>query len=513
MSQHISLLLQELNQSSTEQPHDVARDAWIQTASSDEIEQLLSGLIDLAQDDQIQQHPRLVGVLIQLVRWLRNPALAPTSDAEAEGAVGRQIVLLYKHLGGQCACRWVLLQWLATAALPATLRSLVKLLPESSVPDDKAVALVFSPLFQDRTYDPGDLFPELLDALDQPRLAPLILDLANFLTRENRVDKHPASDRRKKLEGLLRDLMHRLDQLDEEGGSAQAPEELSHLVGEAVALVVSLCDALALIGHRDSTAVLLQVLDLPHRRIRTEAGAALARLGEESGIETLLELAREPVARLRVLAYAAELGLEDRLDPNYATDEARCEAEVALQLAQPAYFGLPPTRMEKIDQRQMYWPGSDEPVDCFLYRYFYELGDSQLSNIAIGGPISHTFAADLVDVSIEDIYAAFAGWDVEHEEIFEIQAEELNDAQRMDVSRLVRRAHDAGYEDVAAVCLGQFFGARFIVARARREAVEGLLAADRDQILWYPASGVRPLGPHEVLCIYKGRQLLRSFPA
>jgi hypothetical protein len=235
-------------------------------------------------------------------------------------------------------------------------------------------------------------------------------------------------------------------------------------------------------------------------------------LGEESGIETLLDLAREPVARLRVLAYAAELGLEDRLDPNYATDEARCEAEVALQLAQPAYFGLPPTRMEKIDQRQMYWPGSDEPVDCFLYRYFYELGDSQLSNIAIGGPISHTFAADLVDVSIEDIYAAFAGWDVEHDEIFESQAEELNDAQRMDVSRLVRRAHDAGYEDVAAVCLGQFFGARFIVARARREAVEGLLAADRDQILWYPASGVRPLGTHEVLCIYKGRQLLRSFP-
>jgi HEAT repeat protein len=512
MTQSISLLLQDLSQSSTEQSHDIARDAWIQTTSFEEIQQLLNGLIDLAQRGQVQQHPRLVGVLIQLIRWLRNPASSLATLEEDEDAVNRRIVLLYRHLGDQCDSRWMLLQWLATAAQPAMLRSLVELLSENSLPDDKAVALVFSPLFQNRTYDPGDLFPRLLDALDQPQLATSILDLGNFLVRENRVNTHPAADRRRTLEHLLRDLMYRLSQLEEEGGSAQAPEELSRLVGEAVALVVSLCDALALIGHRDSTAVLIQVLDLPHRRIRTEAAAALARFGEESGIEALLDLAREPVARLRVLAYAAELGLEDRLDPKYATDESRCESEVALQLAQPAYFGLPPTRMETIDHRQMYWPGCDEPVDCYLFRYFYELGDSLLSNIAIGGPISHTFAADLVDVSIDDIYAAFAGWDVEHEEIFEVQAEGLNDAQRLEVSRLVRRANDAGYDEVETVCLGQFFGRRFIVARARREAVEGLLTADPDQILWYPASGARPLGPHEVLCIYKGRQLLRSFP-
>jgi hypothetical protein len=424
----------------------------------------------------------------------------------------RQIVLLYKHLGGQCECRWRLLQWLAAAAKPHALEALVELLPTAEFPDDNAVGLVFSPLFQQRSYRPADLFPSLLQKLDRPQIAPSILDLANFMVRDGRTNQHPAADRREQLQELLRDLMHQLEHLDEMEGDAPSPQQLSRTVADAVALIVSLCDALALIGHPDSTAILLQVMDLPHRRIRTEAAAALARFGDEQGSATLLDLAREPVARLRVLAYAAELGLEERLDPQYTTDESRCEAEVALQLAQPAYFGLPPTRLEMVDQRDMYWPGFDTPVTCYLFRYYYELGVSQLSNIAIGGPLVHTFAADIVDLPTDDIYAAFAGWDVEHEEIFEVAADELSSAQQREVGRLQRRAQDAGYQDVEPDCLGNFFGARFIVARARRGTAEGMLAVDPDRILWYPQSGPRPLGAHEVLCIYKGRQLLRAFP-
>ncbi len=261
---------------------------------------------------------------------------------------------------------------------------------------------------------------------------------------------HPAADRRSQLESLLRAIMHQLNCLEERGGDGDSSADLARKMEDAVALVVSLCDALALIGHQESTAILLQTLDLSHRRIRTEAAAALARLGDDAGVDALLGLAAEPVARLRVLAYAAELGLEDRIDPQCATDKARCEAEVALQLAQPAYFGLPPTRLETIDRRTLYWPGCDEPVDCFLFRYFYELAGSQFANIAIGGPLSHTFAADLCDVSIDDIYAAFAGWDVEHDEIHEIPAADLNDAQarriesaRAPIARCGIRVHRA----------------------------------------------------------------------
>ena len=515
MNPHVSSLLDELSKSPTQREDlPVAeRDAWIQTAPPEDIRRLLDGLIESAELKQIQTHPRLVGVLTQLVRRQRKPEAFAVEAASGGELEGRRIVLLYKHLGDKCTCRWLLLQWLATAAFPSTLRAFTELLPAASLPDPNAVALLFSPLFQKHAYDATSLFPALLGAINRPELAPSILDLANFLARENRVPIHPAVDRRSQLEGLLRAIMHQLNCLQESGGGGESSEDLAQKMEDAVALVVSLCDALALIGHRDSAAVLRQVLDLSHRRIRTEAAAALARLGDETGVEALLGLAAEPVARLRVLSYAAELGLEDRIDPQFATDEARCEAEVALQLAQPAYFGLPPTRLETVDRRQLYWPGCDEPVDCYLFRYFYELAGSQFANIAIGGPLSHTFAADLCDVSIDDIYAAFAGWDVEHDEIYEIPSEDLTDGQNVEVRRLVRRLKDAGYERIEPLCLGFFFGRRFVVAHAQHRGKSGIAAADTEQILWYPAAGPRPLGADETLCIYKGRQLLRAFPA
>ena len=67
---------------------------------------------------------------------------------------------------------------------------------------------------------------------------------------------------------------------------------------EGVSLAVSLCDALALIGDASSTARLREAHEIRHRRLRVEAAAALARLGDEEGEKSLIELAAEPVARL-----------------------------------------------------------------------------------------------------------------------------------------------------------------------------------------------------------------------
>ena len=71
----------------------------------------------------------------------------------------------------------------------------------------------------------------------------------------------------------------------------------------------ALCDAIALIGDTDKTTALFQAMDLAHRRIQAEAAAALVRLGIEAGSQRLGGLAEEPSVRLRVLAYAEELGI------------------------------------------------------------------------------------------------------------------------------------------------------------------------------------------------------------
>jgi hypothetical protein len=206
------------------------------------------------------------------------------------------------------------------------------------------------------------------------------------------------------------------------------------------------------------------------------------------------------------------LNFSARVDEAYCTPAARAEAELALWLAQPAQLGIPPTRLELIDSRTQYWPGFDEPVDCFLFRFAYEFADARFANIGIAGPLTHTFAADLADLPPDDIYAAFAGWHARHEEIYEVDVATLDDRQRVAATRLERRLNDAGYEQIRALQLGFFLGDRFLVARAVLDDRPGIAVVDQQSVLWYPASGrVRPIGPHEASSIYKGRKLLRAF--
>src|SRR5262249_7898582 len=148
-------------------------------------------------------------------------------------------------------------------------------------------------------------------------------------------------------------------------------QQLSRRVARGVALAVSLCDALALIGEKSAIAKLYQALQVGHRRLRTEAAAALARLGEKEGKSGLAKLAAEPRARLRVWAYGEELGIKDAIEPQYTTKESRAQAELCVWLAEPTQYGVPPTNCELFEQRKQHWPGFDEPVDCFLFQFQY----------------------------------------------------------------------------------------------------------------------------------------------
>ena len=212
----------------------------------------------------------------------------------------------------------------------------------------------------------------LLAALQHLSLAAPVLDLSNYLVRTHRVNRHPGHDRLDELVTLLGNIVQRLSKLEESPGNAgEYLEVIRHQVDEGVALVVALCDALALIGDPRAIGKLYQAMELAHRRIRVEAAAALAKLGETAGASALVALAAEPVVRLRVLHSAQELGLSDQVDPQYTTDTARAEAMVALELAQPTFFGIPPAELQLVDDRTQFWPGYEEPIRCYLFRYAY----------------------------------------------------------------------------------------------------------------------------------------------
>lgn len=419
---------------------------------------------------------------------------------------------VYRELGAESEARGHLIGILAAARSRSALTQLADLLVEDPPADSTTAIIGLSPLFQYKDYSAEALFPRLLDGLGHVAVAAAILDLANFSAREGLLPFHPGRDRLNDLVALFSGVVGRLGAMETSPpNDTDSAKEISARVNEAVALAVSICDALALIGDRSVVGKLYQAMELKHRRIRTEAAAALTRLGEKAGSDALIELAEEPVARLRVLAYADELQLLDRIDPEYQEGPARAEAELSLWLAQPSQLGIPPSRLELIDQRNQFWPGFDEPIDCYLFRFAYGMGESEFSNIGIAGPLTHAFAADLSDLPPADIYAAFAGWQAEHDDIYELEVNQLDELQRVEVSRLERRMHDAGFEEIQPLILGFFFGQRALVARTQNNAVGGIVVMDADESVFVPCRGQRPVGPADVYSIFKGRRLLRSF--
>ena len=484
-------------------------------AAPDEFASLLAAFSTLEMA-RVTEASELFQAWVKVLARSRRKSRQENASPWLRAGVPNQIATLYTRLPEHFAPRGKLLECLAMGGTKEELKLLVDLLRHFPPATDTELDAALVPLFQFHDYDPAVLFPALLECLAHPTLAASVLDLANYLTRQQRVPQHPAESRRHELMVLLGELSHRMQRLEEHPERHVAStEELSRTVAHGVALAVSLCDALALIGDPAAIPKLYQAMELRHRRIRTEAAGSLARLDDKTGREELLKLVSEPVARLRVLSYAEELGLLEQIEPEYQTAAARAEAELALWLAEPVQYGIPPASCELVDQRTLYWPSYEEPRDCFLFRFHYrfqtEEGTTSYSNLAIAGPLTKAIAADLTELPVDDAYALFAGWHVDHEDIFEVNSSLLSETQRIELTRLERRLRDDACDQIRPLMLCYFFGEKSLVAHVRRRGEAGIALAAPDDLLFFPTAGPRSLGPQEVLYLYRGRKLLREF--
>ncbi len=452
------------------------------------------------------------GVIDGLLRLLQSNLLRQPSE-EAETLDSDLIVALYENLPKELGTRFLLLHALAIARGPEHLQALAELLVEDAPQNWIQVGLVLSPLFQHAGWDVDSMFPRVLDAIQNLAVAGGILDLANHLFRSGQTKRHRCVDRSDDLIPLLGALVAQLEQVEKNPKAfGDTPEQVNQVLSEAIALIVSVCDALALIGVDRAIPQLKLAMELSHRRIQTEAAGALARLEQEEGIDRLIELAAEPSARLRVLAYAEELGLEEKIDDQYQTAASRAESELALWLAQPGQMAVPPSRIELLDHRLQFWPGFDDPIDCFLFRFDYHFAQGDFSNLGIVGPMVHAFSADITHLPVEEAYAAFAGWQAEHEDIYVVGAEHWNAAQRRAADVSVKELEEKGFEAVTPEFLGFFLGEHALVAMASKDDAIGVCVYDGLELVWYPTSGrMRPLTAQDVWQIYMGRKILRTF--
>lgn len=417
------------------------------------------------------------------------------------------IVCLYETLDASDSARGYLLNLLAVEQSSESVSTLANILATNPPESSQQIVPSISILMRRPGPNILKLFPKVLNGLQFRAVAGPILDLANFLFRTGRVSRHPASARAGELTELLGIFAGILGKHEDDIQRDENPTPESALaVADSISVVVSLCDALALMEAREAIGKLYQVLDLSHRRLRTEAAAALARMGEEDGKTALVELAQYPVTRLRVLAYADELGCCDRIADEFKSSGGRAEAELTLLLSQPTHFGFAPASCELIDRRIQYWPGYDEPIECFLFRYTYQFEQGELENVGIVGPLTHCISANLNHLPAEQVYAAYAGWHVDHDDILTVELDNEIAAQRVETEKRIRHIASAGFESIIPVFIGSLFGDRSLVAKARKEQLVGSVVATQTEIEWFEG-----LDPETSFSTYVGQRLLRSF--
>ena len=400
-----------------------------------------------------------------------------------------------------------LLTLLAVEQSEPSIKALAELLSNSPPRSTHHVIPCVGILMRNPGVHAAKLFPIVLDGLQFRSVAGPVLDFANFLLRNQKLSEHPAIGRENQLTSLLGVFAGKLGEHEDtiQNQTNPTPEQ-AQIVADSISVVISLCDALALMNAKSAIGKIYQVLELSHRRLRTEAAAALARMGEEAGKLALIDMAQYPISRLRVLSYAEELGLFDEIAAEHKTAVARAESEFTLLLSEPTFFGFAPANCELIDQNSLYWPGFDEPVDCYLFRYTYPLDQGELQNIGIVGPLTHCIATNLNHLPPEDIYAAYAGWHVDHEEIYSIEIDPSNSMQQVEVQKRAAQIAGYGYESVQPVFIGVLFGERSLVAKASVQNRVGTVIFHGAEPEWFEG-----LVPETSYDIHVGRRLLRSF--
>ncbi len=401
-------------------------------------------------------------------------------------------------------------------AAQADTRSLVQLcdfLKRQSVEDEQGVAIALSPLFQWPPPGLSELFNMIGEDIWRWQLLGPLLDLAGHSMRKRKLTVHPLSNQKQRVRELLSATVGRLARL------AEAPQQfgndvktIQRVLSNAVALCVSLCDTVGLIGDEQAEGQLNQAMELPHRRVQTEAAGALARLGKDAGKQRLIALAADPAARLRAIAYADELGIESPELAPWREPTAQAEAEVIAWLADHDRFGVPPSDLELVDERTQFWPSFESPQTCYLFRFTYRFNQGDLSNLIIAGPLVYAFQADLRSLELDDVYSLFAGWQAEHDEIYEVPLSSFNSAQHSEAERLSHALRDEGLDELEPLALTFFFGERALLAIGKRDGQAVIAVTDGLENLTIPADQ-RPTSftPDLVLALYRGRKLLRTF--
>ena len=411
----------------------------VSSLNEDETLELFEALLEMAGSGDSNKWPTVYLALLGHTNVDRE------SDWPGEHCLAK-LGELYKLSPAKNPLRNHLLAMIAAIDTSEAVELWTDLLCKNPPATSEGIHFAFGPmLVDDREIEASTLRRLIDEATHSISVAAAIYDLSNHSVRTGKVETHPADHRRDQLGELLGALVQKLAQIEEgKLPAGESPDTIADTIANAVSLIIALTDSLALLKEDKAVGKLRMAAELRHRRIQIEAAAALATLGDEWGQKKLIECAAEPSIRQRAVAYAKEIGIEKEISLEYTGPIAVAESHLAMWLSLPDQMGLAPTEMKLLDQRKLYWPGYEDQLDCFLFDYRYGLGDNAHTNVGISGPATHAFSADLTGLSVQDQYAAFAGWQTLSDEIYLIpieRAKEVLASQTAKLTRLLEEQH------------------------------------------------------------------------
>ncbi|MDA7950754.1 MAG: hypothetical protein MPJ24_04625 [Pirellulaceae bacterium] len=431
-------------------------------------------------------------------------------------ALRHELVSLYFHLGSNSAVRYLLLMILAQSYCEADIKAFAKTFVADPPNTEQEIGQAIAPFLQNQPARSLLLYPEILEGLADPLLGSIVLDLGNFLVRQNYTSSHPARTEVATLVGMLNQLTDALAVIEQRPPNPEKYETIEKQVHSSIAILISLADSLALMGAKEAIEPLKALLSRKHRRLQAEAASALLALGDSAGLEVFCHLVKDGAVRKRILAYAEELGVLNKLPEEFQTPEAKAEGELCEYLALPAQMGLAPQKTRLVKKEALFWPGYSEPVECFLLEYTYSLGENQYTNTGIVGPYCHTFSVDLSRLPAEDQFAIFAGFHVEDPSIYRLRHETLTIDQQKRVEKLYHSLETRQIQFSAeGSIIGSFFDQIYLVVLADYHEEGAFTVAEESGTVYsLPISqAVRPVGFEEAVHWYLGLKLLSAYNA
>jgi hypothetical protein len=113
---------------------------------------------------------------------------------------------------------------------------------------------------------------------------------------------------------------------------------------------------------------------------------------------------------------------------------------------------------------------------------------------------------------IDEVYAAFAGWQTVHDEIFQMSPVRAKQIYPNEVRRLERSLEDEAFEGLKIRTVGSFFGELVLIASAIHEGQAGTVVVDNHDSNWFEEGNPEaPIDWRMAYGIWRGKQLLTRF--